>query len=277
MPKVSVLMTNYNGSRYIGSAIESILYQTFTDFECIIVDDNSTDDSWNIIQKYKEKDKRIRCFQNEKNLWISHTRNRLIDLAKGDYYAWLDSDDMAREDRLELQVDFLNKNPEYGIIGSWMTIIDGEGKENWIKKLPVTDDKIRKQWYFRNSLNHPTLMMRKEIVAKTGYYDYKMDGAEDYDYWIRAGTHCLLGNIPLELVKYRIHFENASIEKHAKTIKKTLLVRKKMMKMGYKIGILWYISYYITWCMQFVPPALVVFLFYSFIKVFSFRKEIAEK
>ncbi len=166
MPKVSVLMTNYNGWMYIAEAIESILWQTFTDFELIIVDDGSSDESWEIIQKYAENDGRIRCYKNEKNSGISVTRNRLIDLAQWEYFAWLDSDDRAKPERLKKQVKFLEKNPWYGIIGSWMMLIDTEGKEKGVKQLPISDQEIRKQWYMRNSLNHPTLMMTRECIKK---------------------------------------------------------------------------------------------------------------
>jgi len=271
MPKVSVLMTNYNGEKFIEEAIESILNQTYTDFELIIIDDWSTDESWGIIQSLSHRDTRIHCYQNTKNLWISLTRNRLIDLAQWDYIAWLDSDDRARSDRIEKQVQFLKKHPNYGIVGSWMTLIDADGREMKIKQLPISDQDIRKQWYYRNSLNHPTLMMRKTCIQKTGYFDASLDVAEDYDFWVRAGTHTYLANIPEALTQYRIHTGNISIQKFQTTIQKTLLVRKKMKKLGYKMWVFWHIAYHITRCMQYMPPKLVMFLFYYFIRIFSIK------
>jgi len=272
MPKVSVLMTNYNGSKYIREAIESILWQNYRDFEFIIVDDWSTDKSWSIIQEYQKKDTRIQCYRNKQNNGIAFTRNRLIDISQGDFVAWLDSDDIARDDRLTLQLDFLEKNHQYGIIGSWVMIINGAGEEKWVKQLPISDKEIRKQWYFRNSLNHPTLMMRRSCLKKTGYYDTKLEIADDYDYWVRAWRHCLLANIPDTLIKYRIHTDNISIKKHKKTIQETILIRKKMENLGYKMSWLARIAFIITWFVQFIPPKLSVFLFYSFIKVFSQKK-----
>lgn len=268
MPKVSVLVTNYNSEKYIGETIESIVWQTFTDFELIILDDRSSDKSWSIIQKYQAKDIRIRCYQNEKNLGISLTRNKLIDLAQWSYVAWLDSDDRARPERLERQVHFLDTHPEYGIVGSWMVLINGDWKATGKKYMPITNEAVRKQWYFRNSLNHPTLMMRMECIKKTGYYDPLFDGAEDYDFWIRAGMHCMIANIPEFLTEYRIHNNNISIKKHKKTIRKTLLVRKKMQQLGYPLWILGKIAYILTWCIQYIPPYLTVFLFYRFISIF---------
>jgi glycosyltransferase involved in cell wall biosynthesis len=276
MPRVSVLIANYNKEAFIGEALESILGQTFTDFECIIVDDCSTDTSWDIIRKYASQDPRIACYQNTHNIWISLTRNRLLDFAQGEYIAWLDSDDRAHSDRLEKQVQFLDTHPHHGIVGSWISLINSEWRLTWTKELPVDDTEIRKQWYVRNSLNQTSLMMRKRCIEKTGYYNMNMDPAEDYDFYVRAGAHCLLANIPENLTHYRIHTENTSLRQHRKTIQKTLLIRKKMRQLGYTIGLLWYLAYPLTWCMQFVPPKLSLFLFHTFIKAFS-QKNTEEK
>jgi hypothetical protein len=112
-------------------------------------------------------------------------------------------------------------------------------------------------------------MMRKKCVEETGYYNMNMDPAEDYDFYGRAGTHCLLANIPENLTHYRIHTTNTSLKQYRTTIQKTLLIRKKMRELGYKIDLLGHLAYPITWCMQFVPPRLSLFLFHAFIKVFS--------
>lgn len=274
MPRVSVLMTNYNKAAFIGEAIESIIGQTFTDFECIIVDDCSTDTSWNIIQNYSHKDARILCYQNTYNIWISLTRNRLLDIAQWEYIAWLDSDDYADIHRLEKQVYFLDTHPHHGIVGSWLELIDSTWKQIGTKELPAEDAAIRKQWYVRNSLNQTSLMIRKTCIEKTGYYNMNMDPAEDYDLYVRAGTHCLLANIPEILTYYRIHTSNTSLKKHKTTIQKTLLIRRKMKELGYTVGILWYIAYPITWCMQFMPPRKSLVLFHLFIKAFSQKKTV---
>lgn len=276
MPKVSVLMTSYNTDSYIEEAIQSILKQTYTDFELIIVDDASADNSWNIITHYQKQNNKIRCYKNNNNLGISQTRNKLIDLAQWEYIAWLDSDDKAKHSRLKKQTDFLNTHPDHGIVWSWMTLIDNTWKVKWIKKLPVDDREIRKQWYIRNSLNQTGLMIRKSCIEKTGYYNIDMDPAEDYDFYVRAWIHCLLANIPENLTCYRIHLGNTSLKKHKITIQKTLLIRKKMIKLGYKIWILWYIAYPMTWCMQFVPPRISLFLFHCFIKLFSVKKNLSK-
>ena len=112
-PKVSVLMPNYNAWKYISEAIQSILNQTFTDFEFIIIDDCSTDNSWEIIQEFAKKDSRIIALRNVKNLTVCRTANRALDMVCGEFIARLDSDDVALPERFSQQLDFLEKNPEY--------------------------------------------------------------------------------------------------------------------------------------------------------------------
>ncbi len=268
MPKVSVLMTNYNAGEYIGEAIESILWQTFTDFELVIVDDGSGDGSWNIIQKYSHQDTRIRCYQNEKNLWISLTRNRLIDLAQWEYLAWLDSDDIAEKRRLLLQVDFLEKNPDYGIVGSWMTLVNKVGEEMGVRKLPVSDSEIRDSFYFRTPVSLGCQMLSKKYRKKIGYYNTELESAEDLDFLLRASRYCKLANIPDTLIRYRLHGTNVSLKKQKQQIRNTLLVRKNIEKMGYKMGLVGKCVQCVTWCMQFLPASFVMRVFnYGIIKI----------
>jgi len=266
-------MTNYNAASYIREAIESILWQTLRDFELIIVDDGSTDTSWDIIQKYSKQDTRIRCYKNDKNYWISSTRNRLLDLAQGEYIAWLDSDDRARSDRLEKQIQFLETHPEYGIVGSWMTIIDARGNEKGVREAPLGDIEIRKSFYFRTPVSLVSQMMVKKYREQIGYFQETLESAEDLDFLLRACQYCKLANIPENLTQYRIHGKNISIRKQKKQIQNTLLVRKNIEKLGYKMN--WFARYiqYITWLMQYLPPRFVISIFYQSIKIMRYEKK----
>jgi len=272
MPKVSVLMTNYNAGKFIWEAIESILRQTFRDFELIILDDGSTDNSWNIIQKYAKEDDRIRCHKNGKNIWISATRNKLIDFSQWEFIAWLDSDDRAKKKRLERQVFFLEENPACWIVGSWINIIDAQWKSIWVKKLPLTNEKIMKEFFFRSPLNHPSSMMRRECIKATGYYRKDLEPADDLDFLARISQRYMLANIPDILLEYRIHGENLSLIKQKQMIQKTLLIRKNMQKMGYKMWIMGKCAYYITWVMQYLPSKFVLTIFNNSINFFSWKK-----
>lgn len=130
-PKISVIMPVYNTKKYLSEAIESILSQTFTDFEFIIIDDCSTDWSYEILQEYEKKDNRIKLFRNEENMWVVKTRNKLLKniSQNSKYIAILDADDISEKNRLELCFDFLEKNPDFWVV-SWNNFIINE---NWIK------------------------------------------------------------------------------------------------------------------------------------------------
>ena len=131
-PLVSVIMPVYNTKQWVWEAIESILDQTFKEFEFIIVDDWSNDWSYEICEEYAKKDKRIRLYKNEKNSWISYTRNRLLGLAETDYIATQDSDDVSMKDRLKLSYEFLSKNKKFWVVAWDNEIIDEEWKKNLI-------------------------------------------------------------------------------------------------------------------------------------------------
>jgi len=142
-PLVSILMPAYNAEKYIGNSIESILNQTFKDFELIISDDASTDKTWDIIKKYKQKDGRIVVTRNAKNRYIAENRNRLIKLAKGKYIAWQDADDISDSNRIQKQYTFMEKNPKVGIVGGYLKFFDDRGVTG-IRKYAENDKELRK-------------------------------------------------------------------------------------------------------------------------------------
>lgn len=203
-PKVTVLMPVYNGERYLREAIDSILNQTFTDFEFLIINDGSTDRSVEIIKSYN--DPRIRLVNNKKNLKLIATLNRGLVLAEGEYIARMDCDDISLQKRLEKQAAFMDAHPEVGVCGTWVKTIGKSAR--YISKYPRDDETIRCQMLFRPALAHPSVMIRKSIFAK---YDlaYNSDyiHGEDYELWVRASRHMLLANIEEILVLYRLHPE----------------------------------------------------------------------
>lgn len=141
-PKISVIMSVYNGMPYLKEAVQSILKQTFKDFEFIVVNDASTDDSWQYLKGLN--DKRIKLIINEKNLGLATSLNDGIKIAKGNFIARMDADDVSKPDRLEVQYKFLTKNPEIDLCGSWADIIDEKGKIVAEKKYPVKNLDIKR-------------------------------------------------------------------------------------------------------------------------------------
>lgn len=203
MPKVTVFIPVYNREQYVGEAIESILAQTFSDFEILLVDDGSTDHSVDTIRSYS--DPRIRLVCNEENLGIPKTRNKGVALARGQYMAMLDSDDRAYPVRLEKQVAFLDAHPEYAQVGSWCRMMDAQGGIlNKIKRQPVLSDDIHAQFLFRCAMSNRSIMARTAILKE---YRYRNDfpRCQDYELHVRIAKQYKLGNIPECLVYGRIH------------------------------------------------------------------------
>lgn len=199
--KVSVIMPAYNAEKYIGKAIESILNQTFQDFELIIIDDGSTDNTANIILSYH--DERIRNIRNEQNLKLPKTLNKGIELAKGEYIARMDSDDISLPNRLERQVDFMDNRPQISICGTWVDTF-GWKEETWGH--PLKSSYIHAQMLFECCLFHPSVLFRKQdFINNNLWYDSNYDYAEDYELWSRAIQKLQFANLDVVLLKYRLH------------------------------------------------------------------------
>lgn len=200
-PIVTVIMPVYNAKRYVGEAIESILRQTFVDFELIIIDDGSEDTSVEVIKQYT--DPRIRFYLNEKNIGSAATMNRGMDLARGKYIARMDADDISLEKRLEKQVFFLEANKDVGIVGAWVRVIGDKKEYVWRYETDPAREKSR--IFFECSLAFPVVMMRKALLDKHLLrFDPEFRRAEDFDLWARA-SHCFpITNIAEVLLHYRL-------------------------------------------------------------------------
>ncbi|MEI8033173.1 MAG: glycosyltransferase [Chlorobiaceae bacterium] len=209
-PLVTVLMPVFNGKKYLNTAIESILNQTYGHFELLILDDGSTDGSMNIVSSYK--DSRIRLISSPENVGIEKTLNRGIELAQGKYIARMDCDDISLPHRLECQVSYMEQNPEIGVLGAAMQLLDNRRKTE-VRRWPSTNDEIKIHLLFHNPLSHPVVMMRKESMAGLRYpEDCKY--AEDYRFWTILADHTKFANLPLTLLQYRVH-EGQITEKQA--------------------------------------------------------------
>jgi len=208
-PLVSVVMSVYNGERYLREAIESILTQTFADFEFIIIDDGSTDASRDIILSYG--DSRIRLVDNERNLGLTRSLNRGLQLARGEYVARQDADDVSMPERLARQVAFLDTNPHIVLLGTWAQEIDAEGRALVTREPPCECAAIRWMLLFDNPYIHTSVILRRATVLKeVGFYNEKYAYAQDYDLWSRIARVFPVANLPEQLVKFRISRESMS-------------------------------------------------------------------
>ena len=208
-PILSVLMPVFNSEQFVADAIKSILSQSFRDFEFLILDDASTDRSLEIIKNFEELDPRIKVFQNEKNLGVVESRNKLINLSKGKYIAWIDSDDIAINNRLETQISFLEKHQEIGLVGTDAIIIDENGKETG-KWLFETDlQKLKIELFFHSPFLSSSVMIRKNCLSQN-FYDPRFSVSEDFNLYSKISEHYETANIPEFLVKYRINSKGLS-------------------------------------------------------------------
>jgi glycosyltransferase involved in cell wall biosynthesis len=200
-PLVSVIMPAYNAELYIKEAIESILNQTFSDFEFIIYNDGSTDQTENIILSFI--DARIKYERIEKNAGLVILLNKGLENAKGKFIARMDADDIALSNRLQEQFSYMEANPEVGICGSWYEFF---GTMSGIVKTTYTNEGLQLGLFSGTPFGHPTIMMRNDLLKK---YDLKYDNnflfAEDYELFERASGKFLLANIPKVLLQYRKH------------------------------------------------------------------------
>jgi glycosyltransferase involved in cell wall biosynthesis len=202
-PRVTVLMPVYNGAQYLHEAMESILQQSFTDFEFLIINDASTDQSANIINSYS--DLRIRLVENDRNIGLVHTLNRGIDLAKGEFIARMDCDDISIPERLEKQLVLMEHYSEVGVCGGWIEYFMGR---QLVLQLPLSDEEIKRTLPLYNPMAHPTVMIRTAVIkTQQLYYDPEYRHVEDYELWTRLAAITCFANIPEVLLKYRIHPE----------------------------------------------------------------------
>jgi len=209
-PKITVLMPVYNGEKYLKESIESILNQTFSDFEFLIVDDGSTDKSVQIIEEYQKKDLRIRLLDNQKEKGIVGALNTGLEQTRGKYIARMDCDDISLPERLSKQFEFMEKNREVGVCGSWIRLF---GKTEGMVKNPSGHNTIKCHLLFYNAVAHPTAMMRAEFFKKFSLKYKNFSHAEDFELWARCSFLFKLYNIPEVLLNYRISEDNITSRK----------------------------------------------------------------
>lgn len=209
-PLISVLMPVHNAERFLVQAIESILTQTYRDFEFLIVDDGSTDRSLSILQRYAAKDSRIHLISRA-NTGHVIALNQLLEIAQGEYIARMDADDIALPERFQRQIEFLQQHPRVVCVGGWHDLIDHRGRLITCLPLPVSNDEIQQAALAgHGSICHPCAMIRRSALLAVGGYNINMTPAEDLDLWLRLGELGQLANLPEPLLQYRIHLKSVS-------------------------------------------------------------------
>ncbi|MCL5027592.1 MAG: glycosyltransferase [Bacteroidetes bacterium] len=265
--KVSIVMPTYNRAGTLGMAIESVLKQTFQDWELIIVDNESTDNTEDIVKKYSEKDKRIQyCFvKKSSNKGISDYLNYGISIADGKYIARLDDDDEWYDPaKLTKQVNFLEQNRDYILVGGGAVMVDGNRKEIFKFYKRNKDEEIRRHALLANPFWHNTVMFRKEEALKLGgYRNYRF--VEDWDLWLRFGQVGRLYNFKEYFSLYMNAGQNLSVG-NQKLAAKTILRLIKAYRSKYpnykKAFIINFLQYMFAFLPSFIKKRVQNFLFF---------------
>lgn len=205
-PSITVLMAVYNGAEHLAEAIQSVLDQTYRDFEFLIVNDASTDDTARILADFSGQDSRIRVLENSENIGLTKSLNRGLAEARGTYVARMDADDISLPHRFAVQKKFLDEHPGIACVGSGSHIIDEHGISHGTKQLPTDPVLVRFYLMLKNSIIHPSVMFRTATIRECGGYNETIRFAQDYDLWSRLVSRGhSIANTPEPLIYYRLH------------------------------------------------------------------------
>lgn len=238
-PKVTVLMSVYNGAQFLHESIQGILSQTFADFEFIIIDDGSTDDTKHILQSYATRDSRVRLILNNTNIGLTASLNRGLELARGEYLARQDSDDVSLSQRLQEQVTRLDHDPALILIGSAYHVVDAMGVILGTTRNPESDTAIKWRMLIDNPFAHSSVMFRRQPLLIHGLrYDERCRFAQDYDLWSRLLQYGAGENLSLPLIRYRVHGDNLG-ERFSAAQEETAcrIATSNMIRLGVKVSL----------------------------------------
>jgi hypothetical protein len=209
-PRVSVITPVFNGERFLAEAVESILAQTFTDFEYLLVDDAATDASPAILARYAQQDQRAMVLHNAVNVNHSNAVNTALRVARGEFIAILDADDLAHPERLACQVRFLDAHPTVGVVGAQVQQIDGAGRIRHAMTFPVTCELARWSILFATPVLHSAAMIRRDLLQQIGGYSVQWRYANDFSLWAELIGRTGIANLPETLASYRRHDQQTS-------------------------------------------------------------------
>ena len=236
MPLLTVLMPVYNAEKFLAESINSILSQTYSNFEFVILDDGSTDNSLKIIKAYAKEDKRIKVLVNKTNQKQAKCRNRLLKNSKTKFIAWMDADDISLEDRLQTQMDFLKQNSNIDVVSSHMQFF---GDREFILKRPLLDSQIKSVFLLDCTFGTGGSMIKmKKIRANKIFFNEQLESTEDYDYWVKNLSILSFATVDEILYRYRIHnAQESETNKEKQKQIHLLIIQKHLLKFNIKANL----------------------------------------
>lgn len=267
-PLVSVVMPVYNAGTFLYQAIESIRFQSYTNWELIAVDDASTDNSYSILREFAKMDKRIKVFRNTKRINVSATAAFALKKCRGSFIARMDADDISRSDRFEKQVKFLTKNKDVVAVGAQCNLIDREGNLIGKKSFPTNYADIRKMIFWSIPLQQPSVMINTaKLPSDFVWYDKRFNVAEEVELIFKLFQYGKVCNLPQRLLQYRIHDNNVSLQHPKKTFFLTLETRiKALWKYNYRPTIGGLVVTIVQTGLVVLLPEEWIFPLYSFVR-----------
>lgn len=263
-PTVSVIVLTLNNQNFIASALESIRKQSFTDFEVLIIDGNSTDQTRSHLDRFAEQDSRFKWF-TQQSRGIGGAAQEGLLKARGQWIMKLDADDIAHPERLKRQMDFLNAHPDHIFVGSWLEFIDPSGNSLGIRKYPVAHEEILQAFQVYNPLPNPASVFSKSAALKAGGYNPETRCTEDLELFLKMIPYGKFHNLPEPLTFYRQHADSHKSTRANETVRQTVRLRLDAYKKGYLRptlrGILATLA---QTFLSFVPSQLIVWGFYKF-------------
>lgn len=263
-PKISVVIPTYNKSQYLKEAIESVLNQTYQNMEVIVVDDGSIDNTREAIKSFDDP-RVIYFFQENKGPAIA--RNTGIKKTNGKYVAFLDSDDLWLKEKLEKQVDFMEKNSEIGLLGTGCYEVTDKGRIIGKKIFPIKNKILQKDLIKYNPFIQSSVMIKKEVFDKVGLYDEKFRESEDYELWLRIAENCKIANLVEPLVMKRYYREGLSPTKDKEQLYFVLKAKKAAVHRGQ----------YSRWCYFYILKSWIFmkipFSLRKFIRIYLLKKK----
>lgn len=230
-PRVSVLMPAYNAERFLGRAVESVLAQTHEDLELVVVDDGSTDRTFELLLEHARRDPRVRPLRNAQNLGIVRTRNRAFAEAdpKSAFFAIMDSDDVCMPERLTLQLELLRARPDHALVGGNLILIDEADRELGRRTYPASYEAICDVITRYNPIAQPTATVRRSAIDAVGVYDARYPRCQDYDLWMRIARRFKVANLEAFTLRYRISDTQGKVTALRQSLELSLQVQREHM------------------------------------------------
>lgn len=269
-PLVSVIMPAYNVEKYVGLAIESILNQSYKDFEFIIIEDCSSDKTLSIIQNFAKQDKRIVVLRNSENMGVTKSLNKGVKEAKGSYVIRMDADDWSYPDRFKLQIQLMEDNSEVVVSGSYIEVCNAKLHPKYIRKYHIDDASIRKHLFRYSPFAHPATIWRADILKKERYNE-RISVCQDYELYFRMGKIGKFMNLNKTLLKLRMHEGSVSVTMSDLQSKATILIRlNAVLMLGYNMSSFDKLYNFSQEVVVGLIPVKVRFLIFNFLRRFTF-------